>query len=85
VLNLTSITLPALNVDALGERVRKLCYEGGVIPTGFALEDASYLGVVVEAPQSLLSTTPFSTFERLGASWFERRWCSRTKAGSSRS
>jgi cell division GTPase FtsZ len=66
VLNLTSSALPALNVDALGERVRELCYDGGVMPTGFALDDASYLGIVIEAPESVLSTTPFSTFERLG-------------------
>jgi cell division GTPase FtsZ len=65
VLNLTSSTILELSDDALGDRVRELCYDGGVMPSGFALEDASYLGIVIEAPESLLSTTPFSTFERL--------------------
>lgn len=65
VLNLASSTLEEISVEAVGERVRELCYDGGVMPTGFSLEDASYLGIVIEAPDTMLSTTPYSAFERL--------------------
>jgi hypothetical protein len=37
-----------------------------IMPEGFGLENVSYLGLVLEAPESLLKTTPFALFEQIG-------------------
>lgn len=65
VLHLASSTLPMLTVDAVMERIRESLQGGSVMPSGFSAEEISYMGVVLEAGDDVLSGTPFSFFEQL--------------------
>jgi hypothetical protein len=65
VLHLASSTLPMLTVDAVMERIRESLQAGSVMPSGFSPEEISYMGVVLEAGDDVLSGTPFSFFEQL--------------------
>jgi cell division GTPase FtsZ len=65
--NLGFVTFSAqrLSTESLVESVREGLLRNSVQPEGVRLEDVSYLGLVIEAPETLLAHTPFSVFERL--------------------
>jgi cell division GTPase FtsZ len=65
VLNYAETVLPELSVDAVTHGIRQALLSSGVMPAGFSLEEVAYMGVVLEAPASTLSDTPFSFFEHL--------------------
>ena len=65
VINYATNTLSALSVDAVMERIRENLAQSSTMPSGFSLEEVSYMGVVLEAPESILKDTPFSFFEQL--------------------
>jgi cell division GTPase FtsZ len=57
--------LPRLTGDGVVQAVRDGLLHGSVQPEGFQLENVSYLGVVIEAPEAMLADTPFSFFEQI--------------------
>lgn len=65
VINYATNTLATLTVDAVMERIRENLAQSTIMPPGFALEEVSYMGVVLEAPEAILKDTPFSFFEQL--------------------
>jgi cell division GTPase FtsZ len=65
VLHMASSTLPMLTVDMVMERIREALSSSSVMPSGFSPEEISYMGVVLEAGEDVLSGTPFSFFEQL--------------------
>src|SRR5690606_2128502 len=65
VLNYSEAILPELTVDAVINGIREALLSSGVMPSGFSLQEVAYMGVVLEAPASTLSDTPFSFFEQL--------------------
>lgn len=65
VLNYAEAALPELTVDAVINGIREALLSSGVMPSGFSLQEVAYMGVVLEAPASTLSDTPFSFFEQL--------------------
>jgi len=65
VLNYAEAALAELSVDAVINGIREALLSSGVMPAGFSLQEVAYMGVVLEAPASTLSDTPFSFFEQL--------------------
>ncbi len=65
VLNYAESVLSELSLDAVSEGIREALLSSGVMPAGFSLEEVAYMGVVLEAPESTLSATPFSFYEQL--------------------
>jgi cell division GTPase FtsZ len=57
--------LPRLTGDTLLQAVRDGLLHSSFQPEGFQLENVSYLGVVIEAPEAMLADTPFSFFEQI--------------------
>lgn len=64
-LNFGSRSMGKLTTETVIEAVRECVQFSPIMPQGFALENVSYLGLVLEAPDSILSSTPFSFFEQL--------------------
>jgi cell division GTPase FtsZ len=54
-----------LTTESVIEAVRECVQFSPIMPQGFSLETVSYLGLVLEAPDSILSSTPFSFFEQI--------------------
>jgi hypothetical protein len=54
-----------LTTESVIEAVREALQFSTVMPQGFSLETVSSLGLVLEAPDSILGSTPFSFFEQL--------------------
>jgi cell division GTPase FtsZ len=65
IINYSETTLNALTVDAVCDRVRETLTSSAMMPAGFATEEVSYMGVVLEASEDVLRGTPFSFFEQL--------------------
>ena len=65
IMSFVTVSLPRLNADSIVQSVRDGLLHNSVQPEGFQLENVSYLGVVIEAPEGLLSDTPFSMFEQI--------------------
>jgi cell division GTPase FtsZ len=64
-LNFGSRQMGKLTTESVIEAVRECVQFSPIMPQGFSLETVSYLGLVLEAPESILSSTPFSFFEKL--------------------
>jgi hypothetical protein len=65
ILNFTTAQLPKLTDDAVMQCVRDGLLHSGTYPEGFQLENMSYMGLVIEAPEAMLADTPYSFFEHL--------------------
>jgi cell division GTPase FtsZ len=65
VLNFGMKQMTKLTTEAVIEGIREAVQFSTVMPQGFNLETVSSLGLVLEAPDSILSSTPFSFFEQL--------------------
>ena len=65
VLNFGHKQMTKLTTEAVIESIREAVQFSTVMPQGFSLESVSSLGLVLEAPDSILSSTPFSFFEQL--------------------
>jgi cell division GTPase FtsZ len=64
-LNFGARSLQKLTTDTVIEAVRECVQFSAIMPQGYSLETVSYLGLVIEAPSSMLSQTPFSFFEQV--------------------
>ena len=65
ILNFGYKQLSQLTTESVIEAVRDSAQFSTVMPEGFSLETVSYLGLVIEAPESMLKKTPFSFFEQI--------------------
>lgn len=65
VIHFGTSVLPMLTVEAVVERVRESLQSSSVMPGGFSPEEVSYMGIVLEAGDDVLSGTPFSFYEQL--------------------
>jgi cell division GTPase FtsZ len=65
IISFATASLPRLTGDGLVQAVRDGLLHNNVQPEGFQLEDISYLGVVIEAPDGMLADTPYSFFEQI--------------------
>jgi hypothetical protein len=65
VINYASVELPLLEVPAVIETIRGALQASSIMPAGYALEQVATIGIVVEAPDEILSHTPFAFFNRL--------------------
>ncbi len=65
VINYGVSALAKLTVDAVAERIRESLQSSTMMATGYSPAEISYMGVVIEAPEEVLSETPFSFFEEL--------------------
>jgi cell division protein FtsZ len=74
VLNYAEGELDGLSVEGVTEWVSSALQSSGVMPSGFAMADIAYLGLVVEASGELLASTPFTFFNEMSE---------RLKAGTS--
>lgn len=64
-LNFGTKELEGLEVTTVIEAVRECLQFSSVAPQGYALDSVSYLGLALDAPESLLANTPFSLFEQI--------------------
>jgi cell division GTPase FtsZ len=55
-----------LTNETVIDAVRECLQASAIMPEGFGLENVAYLGLVLEAPEALLKTTPFALFEQIG-------------------
>jgi cell division GTPase FtsZ len=65
VLNYAEGHLQGLSVEGVTEWVSNSLSNSSVMPSGFAMADIAYLGLVVEASGDLLATTPFTFFNEV--------------------
>jgi cell division GTPase FtsZ len=65
IMSFATTTLARLTGDGVVQAVRDGLLHNNVQPEGFQLENISYLGVVIEAPETMLADTPFSFFEQI--------------------
>jgi cell division GTPase FtsZ len=65
VLNYSEGQLAGLSVNGVSEWVSNALLNNRVMPSGFAMADIAYLGLVVEASGELLSNTPFTFFNEV--------------------
>jgi hypothetical protein len=65
IMNFTVSMLPKLTDDTVMQSVRDGLLHSGTYPEGFQLENMSYMGLVIEAPEAMLADTPYSFFEHL--------------------
>ncbi len=64
-INYAGVDLPTLEVDAVIESIRGALQSSDIMPAGYALEQVATIGVVIQAPDEVLSRTPFAFFDRL--------------------
>jgi cell division GTPase FtsZ len=64
-LNFGSREMSKLTTESVIGAVRECVQFSNIMPQGYALESVSYLGLVLEAPESILAATPFSFFEQV--------------------
>jgi len=55
-----------LTNETVIDAVRECLQTSVIMPEGFGLENVAYLGLVLEAPESLLKSVPFALFEQIG-------------------
>jgi len=65
IMSFATSNLSRLTGDGLVQAVRDGLLHNNVQPEGFQLENISYLGVVIEAPEAMLADTPYSFFEQI--------------------
>jgi len=65
IMSFATASLQRLSGDAVVQALRDGLLHSHVQPEGFQLENISYLGVVIEAPESMLADTPFTFFEQI--------------------
>ncbi|HEX2729961.1 MAG TPA: hypothetical protein VHM70_00090 [Polyangiaceae bacterium] len=65
VINYSEDALPAFTVEGVITRVRENLQSSKMMPAGFAAEEISYMGIVLEASDEVLRGTPFSFYEQL--------------------
>jgi cell division GTPase FtsZ len=65
VINFAENSLSAFTVEGVIEKVRENLASSTMMPAGFAAEEISYMGVVLEASEEVLRGTPFSFYEQL--------------------
>jgi cell division GTPase FtsZ len=65
VLNYSEGEIDGLSVQGVTEWVNNALANSGVMPSGFAMGDIAYLGLVVEASSDLLANTPFTFFNEV--------------------
>ncbi len=65
IITLATASLPRLTVDAVMQAVREGALHSSINPEGFQLENVSYMGVVIEAPEAMLIDTPYTFFEHI--------------------
>jgi cell division GTPase FtsZ len=65
VINYAENSLTAFTVEGVLEKVRENLVSNTMMPAGFAAEEISYMGVVLEASDEVLRGTPFSFYEQL--------------------
>jgi cell division GTPase FtsZ len=69
VINYASVELPPiLESESVIQTVREALQSSSIMPAGYALEQVATIGVVIEAPDEILSKTPFAFFNRLNES-----------------
>jgi cell division GTPase FtsZ len=65
IVTFASCQMPRLSVDGVIQAVRDGVLHSSINPEGFQLENVSYMGVVIEAPDSMLADTPYTFFEHI--------------------
>jgi cell division GTPase FtsZ len=65
VINYASVDLPSLDVEGVVQSVRNALLSSSIMPAGYALEQVATIGIVIQAPDEVLSRTPFAFFDRL--------------------
>ncbi|HEX2675076.1 MAG TPA: hypothetical protein VHM19_00515, partial [Polyangiales bacterium] len=65
ILTFSTTTLPRLSADAVVQAIREGAMHSSINPEGFQLENVSYMGVVIEAPDAMLADTPYTFFENI--------------------
>jgi cell division GTPase FtsZ len=57
--------LTTLDAESIFKAVRECLEASRLMPSGYTLEGISYLGIALDAPDAVLSATPFSVFEEV--------------------
>jgi cell division GTPase FtsZ len=65
IMGFLTFSVPRLTAETVVHSIRDGLLHSSIQPEGFQLENVSYLGVVIEAPEALLAETPFSVFEQI--------------------
>ncbi len=65
IINYADNVLSSFTVEAVTERVRENLQASGMMPAGFSPEEVSYMGIVLQASDEVLRSTPFSFWEQL--------------------
>lgn len=65
ILSFATAKLPRLSAEAMLDAVSDGLLRSSMHPDGYKFEDITYLGLVIEVPESLLANTPFAMFEWL--------------------
>jgi hypothetical protein len=90
VINYASIELPLLEVETVIKGVRDALQSSSIMPSGYALDQVATLGIAIQAPDDVLSRTPYAFFDRLnehvkdatcGAACYLGVYRNRTKSG----
>lgn len=65
ILSFSVSKLPRLSAEGLLDAVTEGLLRSSMHPDGYRLENITYLGLVIEAPESILASAPFAMFEWL--------------------
>ncbi len=65
VINYASVDLASLDVEVVVQSVRNALQSSCIMPAGYALEQVATIGLVIQAPDDVLSRTPFAFFDQL--------------------
>lgn len=65
VLNYAVAKVPSLSTEEVVGTVKDCLESSEIMPSGFDITRMSYLGLVIEAPESVLANVPISTFEEI--------------------
>jgi cell division GTPase FtsZ len=68
VINYATVDLPGLDSEAVIKSLHEALSSSRIMPSGYALDQVATIGIVIQAPNEMLSRTPFSFFERLNES-----------------
>ena len=65
VINYASVELQSLEVDAVLKSLGNALQSSAIMPSGYALDQVATIGIVIQAPDEILSRTPYAFFDRL--------------------
>jgi cell division GTPase FtsZ len=65
VINYASIELPLLEVETVIKGLRDALQSSSIMPSGYALDQVATIGIAIQAPDEVLSRTPYAFFDRL--------------------